>query len=116
LQRASIFWHGSGFCEDAEHHPDRFEHFGISVVEAMSAGVVPVVYEIGGPASVVDAPHAGRTYATLEELADHTVALAADPTGLAGLAAAARARAQEFSYERFDTHLHEVVDRMLASR
>jgi hypothetical protein len=29
--------------EDPERHPDRFEHFGITTVEAMSAGAVPVV-------------------------------------------------------------------------
>jgi len=34
-------------------HPMRGEHFGIVVVEAMAAGVVPVVWDYGGPAFVV---------------------------------------------------------------
>ncbi len=41
--RASIFWHAAGLGEDAEDDPNRMEHFGISIVEAMSAGAVPVV-------------------------------------------------------------------------
>ena len=41
--RASIFWHAAGLGEDPDRHPDRFEHFGITTVEAMSAGAVPVV-------------------------------------------------------------------------
>ena len=28
---------------DPDRHPDRFEHFGITTVEAMSAGAVPIV-------------------------------------------------------------------------
>ena len=34
-------------------HPDRFEHFGIAVVEAMAAGAVPIVYGAAGPAEIV---------------------------------------------------------------
>lgn len=30
-------------------HPMRFEHFGISIIEAMAAGLVPVVHRSGGP-------------------------------------------------------------------
>ena len=44
-----LFWHAAGLGEDPTTNPDRFEHFGISVVEAMSAGAVPMVYEHGGP-------------------------------------------------------------------
>jgi len=34
-------------------HPKSGEHFGISIVEAMSAGLVPVVPSIGGPVEFV---------------------------------------------------------------
>ena len=67
-----------GFGEDLQTHPDRFEHFGISVVEAMSAGAVPVVYEHGGPAAIVRESGCGELFATTDELAAKTVALVRD--------------------------------------
>ncbi len=51
---ASIYWHAGGLGEDPDRHPDRFEHFGITVVEAMAAGAVPLVFAAGGPAEIVE--------------------------------------------------------------
>ena len=68
LAEASLFWHGAGFGEDPEQHPDRFEHFGIAVVEAMAAGAVPIVYDAAGPAEIVRDGVEGRTWRTIGEL------------------------------------------------
>ena len=68
-------------------HPDRFEHFGITVVEAMSAGAVPVVYAQGGPAAIIDAAECGEVFSTIDELATATVALVHDDARLERLAA-----------------------------
>ena len=62
LGEASIYWHGAGLGEDAEHHPERFEHFGISVVEAMAAGAVPLVFGAAGPAEIVHDGIDGRQW------------------------------------------------------
>ena len=39
---AKIFWHAAGMKSDETIYPELAEHFGISTVEAMSAGCVPV--------------------------------------------------------------------------
>jgi glycosyltransferase involved in cell wall biosynthesis len=44
------------------------EHFGVSIVEAMAAGLVPIVPAIGGCSEIVPTDH---QYNTLEEAADH---------------------------------------------
>jgi len=51
---SKIYWHAAG-CGETD--PMCFEHFGISPVEAMSAGCIPVLFNGGGlleTASVVD--------------------------------------------------------------
>jgi len=106
---ASVFWHGTGLGEDLHRHPDRFEHFGISVVEAMSAGAVPIVYVHGGPAAIVGETGCGVLYATIEELAERTRALIADPTEMARLSAAAAQRAEDFGFDHFADWLGELV-------
>jgi glycosyltransferase involved in cell wall biosynthesis len=106
---ASVFWHGAGLGEDLHWHPDRFEHFGISVVEAMSAGAVPAVYVHGGPAAIVGETGCGVLYATIEELAERTRALIADPAEMARLSAAAMRRAEDFAFDHFADRLEELV-------
>jgi glycosyltransferase involved in cell wall biosynthesis len=109
---ASLFWHAAGLGEDLQTHPDRFEHFGISVVEAMSAGAVPVVYEHGGPAAVVRDVGCGELFANVEELSEKTLALVADDARRGVLAAAARVRAAEFAYDHFAERLDTLVGSM----
>jgi glycosyltransferase involved in cell wall biosynthesis len=110
---ASIFWHAAGLGEDLRTHPDRFEHFGISVVEAMSAGVVPVVFAHGGPAAIVGEAGCGELFTTTEELAMRTLELVDDPTRLARMSVAAAARAEDFAFDRFAERLETVVDRLV---
>lgn len=52
-QKAKIYWHAAGFGEDLDLHPERAEHFGISIVEAMACGVLPMVFKAGGPAEII---------------------------------------------------------------
>lgn len=110
LAAASIFWHAAGFGEDPERHPQRFEHFGISVVEAMAAGAVPLVYGEAGPAEIVRHGVDGFHWRTIDELIERTVEIARDPARRAELSAAAIERAAEFSTERFAARLRGLLD------
>ncbi len=51
--KASIYWHATGFDVDEQAHPEKVEHFGISTVEAMSRGCVPVVLGKGGQKEIL---------------------------------------------------------------
>jgi glycosyltransferase involved in cell wall biosynthesis len=113
LGKASIYWHATGFGEDVTTHPDRFEHFGISVVEAMSAGAVPVVLNQAGPAEIVRAGQDGEHFTDLADLARRTAALIANPTRRATLAASAQERAEYFGFDAFRPRLFTLVDELL---
>jgi glycosyltransferase involved in cell wall biosynthesis len=110
LGEASLYWHGTGLGEDPERHPERFEHFGISVVEAMAAGAVPLVFGAAGPAEIVRDGVDGIHWRTLDQLADATTDLVGDPDRRAALAAAAVERASDFSATRFAERLTALVE------
>lgn len=51
--RAQFYWHAAGYNVDAKAHPENTEHFGITTVEAMASGAIPVVIPKGGQVEVV---------------------------------------------------------------
>lgn len=98
--RARIFWHAAGYGE-CEQHPEHSEHFGIATVEAMSAGCIPVVINKGGQPEIVEHGVSGFLWNTLEELIEYTARLMRDDGLRLRMERAARARAAQFSRERF---------------
>ena len=109
LATASIYWHGGGFGEDAELHPERFEHFGIAVVEAMAAGAVPVVFAAAGPAEIVRHGVDGFHWKTLEELQSFTRQLMNDDELRSKMSSAAQLRAAEFGVEVFGNRITSLI-------
>jgi glycosyltransferase involved in cell wall biosynthesis len=107
--RASIFWHAAGLGEDPERHPDRYEHFGITTVEAMSAGAVPVVIDAAGQVEIVEQGASGYRFAGLDDLVTHTERLIADPDWRATLSAAAERRAHDFGWDAFVARVRDEV-------
>lgn len=51
--RAKIYWHAAGYGVDEAKNPELTEHFGISTVEAVSAGCVPLIVPRGGQVEII---------------------------------------------------------------
>lgn len=78
---AHFYWHGTGMNEDVKARPEVFEHFGITPIEAISAGCIPVVWHEGGPAHTMEKLYSNpeRFLAhSIDEYADKTIALLDD--------------------------------------
>lgn len=50
---SKIYWHAAGFGEDPNKDPIKFEHFGITPIEAISAGCIPLLFNGGGLSEVI---------------------------------------------------------------
>ncbi len=109
FRSASLLWHAAGHGEDSERHPDRFEHFGIAVVEAMSAGIVPIVHRSAGPAEIVRHGVDGFHWETVEELLTISESLMNSTSSVVELGRSSRLRAAEYSYETFGRKFDELV-------
>lgn len=105
--RASLYWHGAGF--GAMPGSVGREHFGISVVEAMSAGAVPLAFGGGGVREIVTDGVDGVLWRTLDDLIEATRGLASDEGSSGRLRAAATARARFFDVDQHDRRLHELL-------
>ena len=107
--RASVYWHAAGFNNRAGI-PDHYEHFGMTTVEAMSAGCVPLVFDAGGQPEIVEHGTSGFVWRTLDELGTLTRRLASDPALLNRMSAAARIRARRFSHEAYVSGMTTLVE------
>jgi glycosyltransferase involved in cell wall biosynthesis len=101
LGTSAIFWAATGLGEDEQRSPWAFEHFGITTVEAMAAGCVPVVIDKAGQREIVRQGVDGYRWNTVEELEARTRELAAGAELRERLSAAATQRVEEFSEEAF---------------
>lgn len=99
--QSALFWHAAGFGENAKKYPERLEHFGITTVEAMMRGCVPVVIALGGQTEIVEDGRNGYLWHNIEELVAKTKRLAQDPKLRRRLATRARKDALDFGKERF---------------
>lgn len=99
--KAKIYWHASGFGEDLDNHPEFAEHFGISTVEAMGAGAVPVVINAGGQKEIVENGKNGFLWNTLEELQSKTLELISSKALMEKLSLKSKERAKDFSKDKF---------------
>ena len=97
-----VYWHGAGLEADLINEPWAAEHFGISVVEAMSAGAIPFALASGGPREIIAHGVNGFLYDSLESLVEGTRNfLSCSSADRQALSQAAILRAKDFSPEVF---------------
>ncbi len=108
--RSKIYWHASGFGEDLNLHPEFAEHFGISTVEAMGAGCVPVIINAGGQKEIVEDGVNGFLWDTLDELTKKTLMLTRENVILDKISKEAIKRAHDFAGDRFCHEIKQLVE------
>jgi glycosyltransferase involved in cell wall biosynthesis len=107
---ATLYWHGMGF-ERAAATPEMAEHFGMSTIEAMHCGAVPVVFRDGGQVEIVT-EDVGRTWTTLDQLVAHSRELIGDSTLWQRYSEASVAAAKQYGLETFQVKVAEIAKKL----
>lgn len=107
--RAAIYWHATGAGEDEMARPDLFEQFGMTIVEAMASGAVPVVIGGGGIRDIVRSGTDGFLWQTPDELKSRTLELIRDTQLRTSLSRNAIARAEKFSRGAFEAKVDGII-------
>lgn len=108
-QKDKIFWHAKGIGVDEHSHPEFTEHFGMTTVEAMAGGCVPVVINKGGQREIVEHGVSGFLWNTPEEWQEYTVRLMQNDALFQKMSTAARDRARLLSREVFVRRFHSLL-------
>ncbi len=107
--KAMFFWHAKGY-RVASDKPKEMEHFGITPVEAMSAGCVPLVVDKGGLKDIVRRGE-GEKWKTIEELKNKTYELINDLQKYQRYQKKAIQRSRDFSKTKFCQKINELVEK-----
>lgn len=108
-KRAKIFWHAKGFDIDEDKNPYMLEHFGITTVEAMSAGCVPIVIDKGGQKEIVDENFCGFRWKTTDELVKKTQKIINNSELFIQFSNAAISKATVYSSDSFCSKLKNII-------
>ena len=96
-------------------HPTKYEHFGTAVVEAMAAGLIPIVHKSGGPwTDIIEFGKYGFGYSNLEEakyIIHNLVNL--DKGKLHGIQEIVVERAKTFRYDSFLKHFNTIINTII---
>jgi glycosyltransferase involved in cell wall biosynthesis len=111
--KSRIFWHASGMGEDEKTSPEKFEHFGITTVEAMAAGCIPVVINKGGQKEIINDRHNGFLFENWEELENITLRIIRGEVDTGKISKNAAQDCRRFSNSNFKKGLLAIIDDLL---
>ena len=108
--RSKIFWCATGLGENG--YPDKMEHFGISTIDAMSAGCVPAVIGKGGQPEIVRNNIDGFCWNSIEELKSLTLKLANDDVLLRKMSESSIERSKHFGMNVFERRVRKTFSQV----
>ncbi len=111
--RASIFWHGAGFDVDENKFPEQTEHFGMSTVEAMSCGTIPIVPNCGGQKEIVENNLDGFLWNKKNELINYTLQLIQDENFKNQIAENTSKKFLNFSKTHFQIEIKKIFQKFI---
>lgn len=100
--KAKFFWSAAGYGIDEEKSPEKVEHLGITVLEAMSGGAIPLVYSAGGHKEIIKDEINGFLWNQVDELAQKSQSLLKNNNLYKKMLIQAQEDAKKYSYQRFE--------------
>lgn len=107
--QSKIYWHAAGYHVDQTKHPEETEHFGMTIVEAMSSGLVPVVVNKGGIPEIIENGINGYLWDEIDELISKTQLLISSPELISNMSQESTKSTTKFSKENFQVQFIRLI-------
>ncbi len=107
--KAKIFWSASGFGIDEKKNPEKVEHFGITIVESMAAGAIPVVFSAGGHKGIVTDGENGFLWKDTKDLLKETKRVLEEKGLMKKISTKAKESSKVYNYARFEKEIWDIL-------
>src|SRR3989344_4375304 len=107
--KSKIFWSAVGYGAIENKDPLKVEHFGISLVEAMAGGCVPIVYNAGGYKEIVADGINGYLWKKEKDLLNETKTLINNQGIMRRISSRARSDSKVYEYDRFEGEVESMI-------
>ena len=109
--KSKIYWHAAGYNVKQNIHPENTEHFGMTIVESMASGCVPIVIAKGGIPEIINNGIDGFTWLTLNGLYKKTKKLILNQKLFDKIQTKSILSSKKFSKENFETQLISLISK-----
>lgn len=110
-KRAKVYWHATGYGVDELKHPEKVEHFGITTLEAMGAGTIPIVIDKGGQSEILAGELSSLLWRSDSQAVATTVKVLENPNLRQEYRALIKKRVVEFDQPEFERRVWEMFER-----
>jgi len=107
--QATIYWHMTGISKPNDVGAQ--EHFGMTTVEAMASGAVPIVLGTGGQSEIIVNTDSGFLVKDIAELKKRTLQLIQDPELTWQMSVAAIHRSKDFDEKVTKKKFYSIITR-----
>jgi len=107
LAKSKIYWHARGY---GENDLNEYENFGITTVEAMGAGCVPIVINLGAQPEIIDHGKNGFVWKEPNELIKYTKKIIDNRRLMSKLSKKAREKALKYDISIFRKKILKTVE------
>jgi len=109
LDKAKFYISACGYMVDAYKYPERVEHYGISVVEAMACGCIPFAVDKGGHRETIKHMENGALWETKQELLNSLINIINDKNKYEKLSKNVFKDSKKFSYKQLEFNLESIL-------
>jgi glycosyltransferase involved in cell wall biosynthesis len=107
-----IYWHAAGY---GEKDPMHMEHFGITTVESMASGCIPVVYAGGGQKEIIETGINGFVWESEAELIEQTSKILKNPAAYRNISLNAIKKSADYDTsvftKQFDILISDLINK-----
>jgi len=106
---SKIFWSASGYGENEVKDPEKVEHFGITLVESMAGGCVPLAFNAGGHKEIIKDGESGYLWKEKKGLLSVTRKLIGNNKLLKSVSKNSKLNSNKFNYDVFRKKIESIL-------